>query len=148
MSQPDSSLSLQGKVALVTGSGKTRGIGAAIAALLARHGASVVLNYVSPSTGPSAAGVAERIVAAGGKALVVQADISRPEEAQRLVQETVTAFGQIDILGESMYPRPWGGRWLTNQSTMPPPVSRVRCFVLHQRPCRRPLPSMSLDRYI
>ncbi|PYI04694.1 short chain dehydrogenase, partial [Aspergillus sclerotiicarbonarius CBS 121057] len=98
MSQPDSSLSLQGKVALITGSGKTRGIGAAIATLLARHGASVVLNYVSSATAPAAAGVAENITAAGGQALVVQADISRPEEAQRLVQEAVTAFGKIDIL--------------------------------------------------
>ncbi|RAK98549.1 SDR family NAD(P)-dependent oxidoreductase, partial [Aspergillus ibericus CBS 121593] len=97
MSQPDS-LSLQGKVALITGSGKTRGIGAAIATLLAHHGASVVLNYVSSSTAPAAAGVAETITAAGGKALVVQADISRPEEAQRLIQEAVAAFGKIDVL--------------------------------------------------
>lgn len=98
--QSDSSLSLQGKVALITGSGKTRGIGAGIATTLAQHGASVVINYVSSSTASSAAAVAEDLVAAGGKVLVVQADISRPEEAQRLVGETVTAFGKIDILGE------------------------------------------------
>ncbi|PYI36788.1 short chain dehydrogenase [Aspergillus indologenus CBS 114.80] len=96
--QPDSSLSLKGKVALITGSGKARGIGAGIAMTLAQHGASVVINYVSASTASSAAAVAEGIAAAGGKVLVVQADISRPEEAQRLVAETVTAFDKIDIL--------------------------------------------------
>ncbi|GLA30340.1 short chain dehydrogenase [Aspergillus phoenicis ATCC 13157] len=98
MSQSDSSLSLQGKVAIVTGSGKTRGIGAAIATLLAHHGAAVILNYVSPSTGPSAATVAQSITAAGGQALAVQADISRPDEAERLVQAAVNAFGRLDIL--------------------------------------------------
>ncbi|OJK01440.1 hypothetical protein ASPACDRAFT_41701 [Aspergillus aculeatus ATCC 16872] len=96
--QFDSSLSLQGKVALITGSGRKRGIGAGIATTLAQHGASVVINYVSSSTASSAAAVAEDMIAAGGKVLVIQADISRPEEAQRLVGETVTAFGKIDIL--------------------------------------------------
>ena len=99
MSQADSSLSLQGKVALVTGSGKTRGIGAAIATLLAHHGAAVILNYVSLSTAPSAATVVESITAAGGQALAVQADISRPDGAQRLVQAAIDAFGKLDILG-------------------------------------------------
>ncbi|PWY88143.1 short chain dehydrogenase [Aspergillus heteromorphus CBS 117.55] len=98
MTEPKSPLGLQGKVAIVTGSGKTRGIGAAIASLLAQHGVSVVISYVSPSTAVSAAGVAERITTAGGKALVVQADISRPDEARSLVDQTVAAFGKVDIL--------------------------------------------------
>lgn len=101
MPQSDSSLSLQGKVALVTGSGKTRGIGAAIATLLAHHGAAVILNYVSLSTAPSAATVVESITAAGGQALAIQADISRPDGAQKLVQKAVDAFGRLDILGMS-----------------------------------------------
>lgn len=101
MSQQDLSLSLHGKLAIITGSGRTRGIGTATAALLAHHGASVVLNYVSESTAPQAAETAKKISAQGGKVTVVQADISTPAGAQKLVDETIAAFGgKIDILSE------------------------------------------------
>jgi len=77
--------SLEGRTALVTGA--SRGIGAAIAAELARAGASVVLGY------RSGAEEAEALAAEIG-ARAVQADVSSPEEAQRLVDEA----GDLDIL--------------------------------------------------
>jgi 3-oxoacyl-[acyl-carrier protein] reductase len=77
--------SLDGKVALVTGA--SRGIGRAIAAELARAGASVVVGYRSGAE--EAASLAEEI---GGRA--VQADVADPEQAARLVEES----GDLDIL--------------------------------------------------
>lgn len=102
---PDT-LSLQGKVAIITGSGRENGIGAAIALALARNGASVTINYVSESTAPRAAKVAEMIEQVGGKAAVVRADIASPEGAARLVQETLEAFQteRIDILSKEKSP--------------------------------------------
>lgn len=57
---PDT-LSLAGKVAIVTGSGRENGIGAAIANALARNGAAMTINYVSNASAPRAAAVAKRI---------------------------------------------------------------------------------------
>jgi 3-oxoacyl-[acyl-carrier protein] reductase len=85
---------LEGKVALVTGASK--GIGAAIAEHLAGAGAAVVVNYASSKTGAEA--VVKRIQQAGGKAVAVQADVSKLEDVRRLVAETKKAFGQLDIL--------------------------------------------------
>jgi NAD(P)-dependent dehydrogenase (short-subunit alcohol dehydrogenase family) len=97
---PDS-LSLSGKTAIVTGSGRENGIGAAIAIALARNGASVTINHVSDASAPRAAAVAKKIHDEGGRAIVVQASVERPEDGQRLVSETLKAFGtdRIDILG-------------------------------------------------
>jgi 3-oxoacyl-[acyl-carrier protein] reductase len=85
---------LQGKVAVVTGASK--GIGAAIAAHLADAGASVVVNYSSSRAG------ADRVVAEierkGGMAIAVQGDVSKEQDAVRLLDETVTKFGRVDIL--------------------------------------------------
>lgn len=94
-------LSFHGKVAIVTGSGRLSGIGAAIAAALAVRGACVTINYVSDSSAPKAAEVAESIRAKGGKAAVVRGDVGVPEEARKLVKETLAAFNtdKIDILG-------------------------------------------------
>ncbi|CAM1510718.1 Fc.00g010530.m01.CDS01 [Cosmosporella sp. VM-42] len=93
-------LSLEGKVAIVSGSGRENGIGAAIAFALARNGASVVINHVSNSTAQRAAAVSEKIREGGGRAIVVQAGIDTPEGAQKIVQETLAKFGteHIDIL--------------------------------------------------
>ncbi len=77
--------SLEGKTALVTGA--SRGIGSAIALELSRAGASVVVGY--RSGGEEAQKIASE---AGGRA--VQADVSEPEAAQRLVEEA----GELDIL--------------------------------------------------
>ena len=97
------SLSLTGKVAIITGSGKENGIGAGIALALARAGARVVINYVSDATAPRAAEVAEKIETAAGKGsvIVIRADVSTVEGTRNLVQDTLTTFGvdHIDILG-------------------------------------------------
>ena len=94
-------LSLEGKVAIITGSGKQNGIGAGIASALARNGAWVVINFVSESTGPRAAEVVKKIESDGGKAVVIQADVSNPEGASELVEGALKAFetDRIDILG-------------------------------------------------
>ena len=97
---PDT-LSLAGKVAIITGSGKENGIGAGIAFALARNGASVVINYVSDASAPRAAEVANMIERDGGKAAVIRADVSTQEGAKKLVEESLKAFGveAVDILG-------------------------------------------------
>ncbi len=85
---------LAGKVALVTGASK--GIGAAIAKQLASDGAAVVVNYASSREGADR--VVAEITAGGGKAVAVQADVSRQAEIVRLLAETKKAFGKLDIL--------------------------------------------------
>lgn len=85
---------LAGKVALVTGSSK--GIGAAIAKALAAEGASVIVNYASSSSDANA--VVTAITSAGGKAVAIQADVAKQADIERLVSESVAAFGPIDIL--------------------------------------------------
>ena len=85
---------LSGKVALVTGASK--GIGASIAEHLAKEGASVVVNYASSKSGADA--VVKRITEAGGKAVAVQANVSKPEEIKKLIAETKQAYGKLDIL--------------------------------------------------
>src|ERR1700680_3972746 len=85
---------LEGQVAVVTGASK--GIGAAIAEQLAAAGAAVVVNYVSSRAGAEA--VVQRIQQAGGKAVAVQADVSKLEDVRRLFAETKKAFGKLDIL--------------------------------------------------
>lgn len=89
-------MSLQGKVAIVTGS--ARGIGAAAAIALAQEGAKVVVNYVSPSSKSHAESVATAIQSAGSQALVVQANLASLEALTLLVEKTVERFGKIDIL--------------------------------------------------
>jgi NAD(P)-dependent dehydrogenase (short-subunit alcohol dehydrogenase family) len=95
-------LSLQGKVAIVTGSGRENGIGAGIALALARNGASVVVNYVSDSTKDRAEVVCSRLREAGGQAIAVQASVDTKEGARYLVNKTLEGFktDQIDILGK------------------------------------------------
>ncbi|KAI1394011.1 putative short-chain dehydrogenase [Hypoxylon trugodes] len=98
---PVDTFSLAGKSAIITGSGRENGIGAAIARTLARNGASVVINYVSDSTRPRAEATAQSIRDEFGvKVALIQADISTPEGAQGLVSETLEKLGvdHIDIL--------------------------------------------------
>jgi 3-oxoacyl-[acyl-carrier protein] reductase len=85
---------LANKVAIVTGASK--GIGAAIAKLYAAEGATVVVNYSSSKSG--AEQVVSEITAAGGKAIAVQADMSKQADITRLFSHTIDAFGKVDIL--------------------------------------------------
>ena len=82
------------KVALVTGG--SRGIGRAIALALAEDGFRIALNYRARER--EAGEVVEKITAIGGEARAFQADLGVPQEAPTLVQRTIEAFGQIDVL--------------------------------------------------
>ena len=88
----DVTLSLDGKVALVTGG--SRGIGAATVRLFVRAGAKVVFNY------RQAADEAEKLVAECGRAVchAVQADLTGTATAEALVKATVERFGALDVL--------------------------------------------------
>ncbi|KAH6892864.1 gluconate 5-dehydrogenase [Thelonectria olida] len=91
---------LEGRVAVVTDSGRENGIGAAIAFALAQDGASIIVNYVSDSVTPRALAMAKKIEGLGVGAAVIQADVSSPRGAQKLVDGALAAFGgkKIDIL--------------------------------------------------
>lgn len=88
------SQSLAGKVAIVTGASK--GIGASIALHLAAEGASVVVNYASSREGADR--VVRQITDFGGKAVAVQASVAEAADVKRLIDETLAAFGKIDVL--------------------------------------------------
>ena len=85
---------LTDKVAIVTGA--SRGIGAGIAQLLAKRGATVVVNYNSSPDAANA--VVEKIISDGGKALAVKADVSEEVGANELVKVTTDTYGKLDIL--------------------------------------------------
>lgn len=85
---------LKGKTAIVTGA--SRGIGKAIAEELAQNGANIVLNYRTSATAVEE--VLENIKQNGVNAIAVQADVSKSEEAQKLIQTAVDSFGRVDIL--------------------------------------------------
>jgi glucose 1-dehydrogenase len=85
---------LRDKVAIVTGAG--RGIGRAIATGYAREGAAVVVNYSRSQE--AAEGAVGEIHAAGGRAIALCADVGNLDEHDRLIRETLAAFGALDIL--------------------------------------------------
>lgn len=84
---------LDGKVAIVTGSG--RGIGAATAQLFAAHGASVVVSDLDPAPAEE---TATAIRNAGSQALVVPGDVTKAEFPAQLIQATLDTFNGIDII--------------------------------------------------
>ena len=90
--QSSTTMSLVGKVALITGASK--GIGKATAVRLAKDGARVVINYSSDKQ------AADEVVKLIGtdKAAAIQADASKVSDIEALVQQTVKYFGKIDIL--------------------------------------------------
>ncbi len=87
-------MTLENKVALVTGGDS--GIGRAIALGLAQAGAAVTVNYHSNQK--AAEEVKKQIEDGGGKALVVQGNVSAVADVQQLVQQTVQTFGRLDIM--------------------------------------------------
>jgi 3-oxoacyl-[acyl-carrier protein] reductase len=94
MSTNINSSKLTGKVAVVTGASK--GIGAAIATSLGLEGAAVVVNYASSKAGADK--VVTAITQAGGKAVAVQADVSKSADIGKLFAEAKKAYGKVDIL--------------------------------------------------
>jgi glucose 1-dehydrogenase len=87
-------VSVKGKVAIVTGGNS--GIGMAIVLELARHGASLVIDYVAH---PEATEALEKQVAAlGDQVIGVDADVSKVADLQRLVDATVKRFGRLDVM--------------------------------------------------
>ncbi len=84
---------LQGKTAVVTGA--SSGIGRAIALLFAEHGAHVVVNY--KKSADKAEGVVHEIASKGGRAVTVQADVSRGRDIDRLVETSLRHLGHVDI---------------------------------------------------
>ncbi len=85
---------LEGAVAVVTGAG--RGMGRAIAEELGAAGAKVVVNY-SRSKEP-AQEVVEKLSSNGVEAVTIGADVSNPDQARQLIEETLERFGRIDVL--------------------------------------------------
>src|SRR4029077_10509541 len=84
---------LLGKVAVITGG--TSGIGEATALLFANEGASVAVTGRNEERGRA---VAAKIAAGGGKALFISTDIRKADDCRRAVDETLRAFGYIDVL--------------------------------------------------
>jgi len=84
---------IEGKVAILTGSG--RGIGSAAARMFAAEGALVVVSDLDPNPAEETAGA---IRAAGGKAIVVAGDVTDPAFPVQLIKATLDAYGGIDII--------------------------------------------------
>jgi NAD(P)-dependent dehydrogenase (short-subunit alcohol dehydrogenase family) len=85
-------MDIAGKTAIITGAGK--GIGEAAALKLAREGVKICCNTVTDSGRK----VAEAIAAAGGQAIFVQGDVSKPGDVKKIIDEAAAKFGAIDIL--------------------------------------------------
>jgi len=100
---PKELLNFNGQVVIVTGSGS--GLGMGIATRFAQAGAAVVVNYLNSAAG--AHSVVEEIEGQGGQAIAVQADVSQKQDVERLVEQTVAQFGQLNIIvnNAGIYPR-------------------------------------------
>src|SRR5215469_5007349 len=87
-------MSLKGKVAIVTGGNS--GIGLSIVLELAKHGASLIIDYVANPAATEA--LEKQVVALGDQVIGVQADVSKIAELQRLIDAAVDTFGRLDIM--------------------------------------------------
>jgi NAD(P)-dependent dehydrogenase (short-subunit alcohol dehydrogenase family) len=84
---------LDGKIALITGAGS--GMGRVAAQMFASEGARVVVAEFAEAAGTETAGL---VTDAGGDATFVQADVSREDDARRMVEEAVARYGRVDVL--------------------------------------------------
>ena len=108
-------MKLEGKVAIVTASG--RGIGRGIAICLAEEGADVVINSLHEETTTK---VADEVRALGHRALAIAGDITTADKIVQVVQDTITAFGKIDILVNNV-----GGGRMASEETGTGPLGPV-----------------------
>lgn len=129
-------MNLTGKRALVTGG--TKGIGAAIAIDLARHGCDVAINGRHEDA--EAAQVKQAITSLGRKCVLTIADVARPDEVERSVREAESGLGGIDVLVHAA-----GGSAYGTISECSPELWKS-CFDVHVHAayflCRRVLPTM------
>ncbi len=99
--------SCQERIAIVTGAAGA-GMGRSIALTLAREGATVIVNYRASKD--SAEKIAAKIQAGGTAAVPIQADITKPDDCRRLVEQTVKKYGRVDICvigpGAGWHPEP------------------------------------------
>ena len=93
MAAAERSMSLEGQVAIVTGSG--RGIGRAIALAYAQAGADVVVTARSQEQIDA---VCEEIIEAGGTAVAIRADVTNRNDVEALIARTIEQFGRLDIV--------------------------------------------------
>lgn len=93
----------EGKVALVTGGNS--GVGRAVAEQFAAEGASVVLSGRREDLGKT---VAESIRASGGEATFIACDVSKEDQVERLVDNTIRLYGQLDYASNNATPTPIG----------------------------------------
>jgi NAD(P)-dependent dehydrogenase (short-subunit alcohol dehydrogenase family) len=92
-------MTMQGKVAVITGAGP--GLGRTLAVLLAREGADVALAARTPGTLDA---IAAEVRAEGRDALPVPTDISRPDQARRLADTVAARYGRVDVLVNAAFP--------------------------------------------
>jgi 3-oxoacyl-[acyl-carrier protein] reductase len=90
---PENLQNLRGQVAIITGA--SRGIGRAIALELSKYGAKIVVNYAASSSAADV--VVDTITQAGGDAIALQADVSKVEEVEALVNAVMEKFSRVDI---------------------------------------------------
>jgi glucose 1-dehydrogenase len=87
-------MSLENKVAIVTGGNS--GIGAAIVLELAKQGANLVIDYIAQPE--AATQIEKRVAALGGQAIGVDADVSKLQDIQKMVDTAVKSFGRLDVM--------------------------------------------------
>lgn len=86
---------LQGKVAVITGA--ARGIGEAVALKFAEQGANIAFTYISDSSAEKAAALVHKIEVLGTKAIAFQSNAADFNSCEKLINDIIAAFGQIDI---------------------------------------------------
>ena len=87
---------LLGQSVLITGA--SSGIGAGLASAFAAQGCHIVVNYPDSATQSAADNIVNAITENGGKAIAIQADVSRSDEVATMMDVTLSEFGKLDIL--------------------------------------------------